>query len=257
MNRANVCYLPSDGHGFVDVFLNNLNENPACYKTLLFCEAEIPGTIKIPKISTEILKLGRGAVKNAPFYYVMRKCQQLGIQEVLYLEDDCRVYGTHWDVDLWSQWDAVRDKKLIIGSLVIANIQRSINQTSLYEQYLQLLEEDLQSGNDYRMVYLMSSYVPQTFVYCNGALSIMNVNKVMELFSCDDFTNIRDNPPFDAAIGYLAFQKYGTRSIDLFGILNKVVSHYLNEQSTEDDRKKWLLSKHVRAIHPVKTNWKP
>jgi hypothetical protein len=224
---------------------------------MLFCETDIPGTIKIPKISTEILKLGRGAVKNAPFYYVMRKCQELGISEVLYLEDDCRVYGSNWDVDLWSQWDAVKDKKLVIGSLVIANIQRSINRPGLYNRYLKLLEEDLRSGKDYRMVYLMSSYVPKTFVYCNGAISMMHVNEVMELFSDDDLVNIRDNPPFDAAIGYLASKKYGAKAINMFGVLNRVVSHYLNEQSSEEDRKSWLLTKKARVVHPIKTNWKP
>ena len=194
--------------------------------------------------------------------YCFLKSLQLAVQKnlewMLFLEADCRVNGDKWDAAIWNEFQNFPAARM--GGTPVC---WSLN-TGGRDLAMRIV--------DYAASYQKRAGIPMAIhgphgnlgragppcLYPNGAAAIYNVPLLARFFP--DFTTdsyATRLTAWDMHIGHCMRDTFGDGVTERIAGLTSVFSGYGDNVLTEPERKEWLHSKRIVAVHQIKDSWTP
>ena len=262
MKIASVCYLPPSHVGNSQSFLANIRKFKRRFPLIFYgYQCPEPDAIQL-KADPEFLKgnkQNRLALANAVFYTGVKIAAEQGYTHMIALETDCRVGRDYWDNVMWQEFEEQNPNALIGGSPVIFNPAAWSRQaTEAYENFI------LRTHPRFCPVSVAGSgrlaEKQQTATFTNGALSIYNVDWLMKTFG-DEMQPGRlvdlaiRSKAWDYEIGIRLWNQFDWKAYDQIVCLNSIYSGYGELMTTEAERRQWLSSGWIVAVHQIKSAW--
>jgi hypothetical protein len=256
-------YLPPPTFPGVAAFRKNIER----YKTLApiewYSEYDYPGTIRL-KGNPEVAKGSRFgntnetnpfAVNNVVFFTGMRIAWKKEYTHVIYLEADCRVGRDHWDGAMWEEYFGCGRPVIGGGTLACYNPCNYSRLASL--RWSELVTQH--NGNKRNVPiatygWLGAAVKGPTFLFPNGALSVIDLAWLSRLFNLEDTFNLAKGvTAWDMAIGTKIWEKFAEDTFDVLLHMKCIFSSYGDLLTTEAERLQMLRDGTCVAIHQVKS----
>jgi hypothetical protein len=245
----------------------NLKNNPTKHELILYSDGDWPDTIRVK--SPEFLKeakfesgpnIGKPnpfAIHNCCFLAGLKMCRERGASHALYLEQDCRVLGQHWDDRIFSEYFSIGRPFIVAGTVSIYN--PTGNGLAGAKAFQRLIANPPAHGIPTGCFgWAPSSTVITPTFFPNGALCIYDVPWMLSLFDVEaQGAMASQNTAFDMAIGARIYELFGLDAFSLIGSLGSIYSGYGDALTTPDQRRELLTSGKVAAMHQEKTDWVP
>jgi hypothetical protein len=265
MKLAVVAYIPPPTYGCATTFYENLMRHKPKFPLLLYSDHPWDGAIRL-KVSPDQIRLMQEAkvrrtafnkwtVNNAVFLTGMALAKREGYTRVIYLESDCRVAGENWDERIFDEYYGLGRPCIGAGTLACYN-------TCNFSREAAMRWSKLVAGNvkrnmpiaTYGWVGAANKHV--SCVFPNGALSVLDVNWISDLFNNLENTvqTADDSTAWDMALGQKVWDLFAEDSFEVFGMLHSVFSSYGDVLTTEAERLQWLREGKYCAVHQCKSN---
>lgn len=276
MKLGSILYLPPPAdaqskYGDPQACLENLNRFIAKYPIVYFSDHGWPDAkegYRIKTSPTEIRKRptakdNRFATANHIFCLALFLAMRDQYTHLIYLEADIRVGCDKWDDAIFQEHFELEKKSKVrldtSGTLVAYNV---FNWSLEFGRRYTALAKKCASRQVPLATYGSAGQdmKAQPAVFPNGALSVLNIEAMRELFEGVNLTDLdiaAKMRPFDYEIGVRMFEKYGDRFLDHTAMLNCIYSGYGNVLTTEEQRLGWLTDETFVAVHQVKSNAQP
>ena len=259
---AVVAYLPAPHFGHPIVFAENLKQFPTKNELIMFSPHHWGGVYDVMKIGNpEIVantRLPNGnpkpyAITNLIFYTGLRMAKQRDITHMLYVEPDCRVGKKGWDNTMFTEFFSKKTPAILGGSCVAyAPFNEDMTAARAFAKWYRETEAKCPipiygcKGAEQKGT--------ETMVFTNGALSVIDVNAMCEIFDLSSTVNLaKSTGPWDMEIGRRIWANYGIESFDIVAHLNSAWSTYANVLSTEEERINLVRKGEIVAVHQVKS----
>ena len=267
MTLGVLAYIPPPGVGHPEVFLSHLKEHwPSGVEVILYSDhLEWGGLVKVDCIQPSP-KRRPWLANNSVFLTGLKLAGEAGWTHMLYLESDCRVFGSDWAERMRTAFLLSQSElgcpAIMGGSPVIYNPSSTrmegLNAVSNF--ICDTRRRGLMSPTIYQGDGAPIRVCNMTIIYPNGAGSILAVPWLAEWF------RVKSNPipstasmipPWDMAVGHAAWHIHGLEAFKKFAHIPCAYSAFGNTITTEEERIKMLVSGDKVLIHQVKSDWKP
>lgn len=265
MNIATVAYLPPDHVPFASAFRENIRQFKTTYPLLLFSDQPDRSDMETITSPEKFKKQGRSwNISNYCFLKAIQMAVKHNLDWMILMEADCRVNGDDWDHKMAAEFSQF-GKAVMGGTPVCWNLNRGgraltmriIDYASDYQKRagVPVSFHGVHGG-------LIGLSQPATYqqpcLYPNGAAAIYSVELLKRAFPgyADDGLASQITA-WDMYLGYQMHNFYGDEVASKVAALASVFSGYGDEILSEQERRDWLKTGRVCAVHQIKDGWKP
>lgn len=273
MKLLSIGYVPPPKLPCATAFYENMRQFKCKHERILLSDHDWPDTFKL-KLSPEAPyadgKPHKFAINNVLFFTCLRVAAERGYSHMIYLEADCRVGCDYWDDIMFAEHFSVGRPLVCSGSLACYNpANYSLKAMQRWEKLVvdNAIKWQKKPYDQCRLNMPIATYgwkgaseKSPSCVFPNGALSILNVEWMKELFPLMSTGAVKlaeTQGPFDMAIGILAWEKLKEDAYEVMAHLNCIYSGYSDVITTESERQEMLTSGRVCAAHQFKSDWRP
>lgn len=260
-----VGYAPPPHIEAATAFYENLKQFPTKHETILFSDWAWDRVVPLKKSPEEIYKPEQKAswphkfaLNNLLFFQGMMMALKSGMSHVIYLESDCRVGRKHWDDVMFDEFFSL-GKNLILGGTVVCYNPCNWNRAAS-DRWQKLVSENTSKNMPVATYGWKSAQERQSpCVFTNGALSVIDMAWIRELFRFEDgCVSLSEHPcPWDFRLGLEIGERFFEEAYDVVGMLTSVYSSFGDVITSQQDRQDMLTSGKVVAVHQIKDGWKP
>ncbi len=262
MKLAILAYVPPPKFGCAEVFLRNVRKFKTHADLVLYSDHPYPGVVPL-KGNPEMLKdathpvtgrLNGWSVNNFVFFTGLRIAKSQGYSHVIYLESDCRVGCDLWDETMWEEAFAAGRPFVTAGSVVCYNPANW--SAEALRRWAEVVATAVHGGHRIPPTYGWkgAAHKHPSCVFPNGALSILNLEAVCEMFDIENTAKTAiECQPWDMEIGMRLWDQFQEQTFDAVVHLNSVFSGYGDVLSSEPERMAMLRSGQVVGVHQVKS----
>lgn len=264
MKIATLAYLPPSRVPFAAAFIANIREHKAEFPLLLFSDSFVGEGVEIVANPERYARGGKPwVISNYCFLKAIQVAVRHGLDWMILMEADCRINGSGWDKKMWDEFSTFNGA-LMGGTPVCWNLNRGSRILTM---------KLIAYANDYQVRAGIPMAIHgvhgglsaarqgghyQPCLYPNGAAAIYSVELLTRIFpnygndaSCVSMT------AWDMHIGYRMHNIFGDEMPDKVAAMASIFSGYGEEILAEHERREWLHSGRICAVHQIKDNWKP
>lgn len=265
MNVATVAYLPPDHVPFASAFRDNIRQFKTTYQVILFSDRPDRSDMETVISPEKHNKPGKKwIISNYCFLKSIQIAVKHSLDWMILLEADCRVNGDNWDQKITTEFSQFGDA-VTGGTPVCWNLNRG-GRTLTMKVIDYASEYQKRSGIPMAMHGVHGSLIgngrpdvyQQPCLYPNGAAAIYSVELLKRAFpKYADDSWASQITAWDMHLGYQLHNFYGDEVSKRVAALSTVFSGYGDEILSEHERRDWLTSGRVCAVHQIKDGWKP
>lgn len=265
MNVATVAYLPPDHIPFASAFRENIRQFKTNYPVILFSDRPDRADMETIVSPEKFNRPGKKwVISNYCFLKAIQVAVKRGLDWMILLEADCRVNGDNWDQKITTEFSQFGEA-VMGGTPVCWNLNRGgrtltmrvIDYASEYQKRagIPMALHGVHGG-------LTGNSQPTTYqqpcLYPNGAAAIYSVELLRRAFPnyTDDSWSTQITA-WDMHLGYQMHNFYGDDVTKRVAALAAVFSGYGDEILSAQERRDWLTSGKICAVHQIKDGWKP
>lgn len=258
-----VGYIPPARFGNTPLWRQNLSDCPPKHPLHLYSWEfrDQPGVIPL-KGNPDKAWTGKNhmAVNNAVFYTGVIIAWKHGLTHMLYIEEDCRFGQAGWDDIMLAELLEKDPEAYMAGCPVVFNPSSWDGSSAVaFERFIERTKP-----RPYPIPVAGNSRLAekqQACVFVNGALAIYSVDWLLQIFpelKTGNISNLVQNAQtWDYEIGLRLWKQCGEKSYDKIVALTSCYSGYGNLITSEQQRKDWLQSGKIVAVHQIKSGWTP
>lgn len=263
-NVATLAYLPPDKVPFAAAFRKNIRQFKTAYPLFLFSDTPDDDSVQRIPNPEKFIKAGRPfVINNYCFLRALEIAVDRQLDWLILMEADCRVIGDYWDKAIFDEFSTF-DDAVMGGTPVVWSLNRG-------GRLLTMSIIDYAADYQRRMgvpiaIHGYHGSIPSKrgpematpCLYPNGAAAVYAVGLLAKMFP-----NYREDSAaasitaFDMAIGFSLHQLYGDGVTKKVAAMTSVFSGYGSEILTEQERRDWISTGRVRAVHQIKDSYLP
>lgn len=259
MKLGVLTYLPPPTFDGVHTFRLNLEKFMPKFPLIAYSEHEYKGAIKL-KGSPEVAKgarmpdgsVNKFATNNMAFFTGLRIAKSQGYTHIIYLEADVRLGKKNWDAMMFEEYFNAGRPLVAGGTLACYN---PCNYSTLAaKRWEQLVSRNLRRNVPIATYgWLPAAQKGSTFVFANGALSVLDLEWMGRLFDLDQtLTTAQLSTAWDMEIGKRLWEKFKEDAFDVLANLTCIYSGYGDVLTTQEERLDMLRRGDVCCVHQVK-----
>lgn len=259
------CYVPDPGYIGLNRFFQNMREYRTNTELIYLSDVECPqvtNLIPIPNLVIEAnfkpitghpdLSNPKGLIGTLAWMFSINIALERGIDHFLYLETDCRVTCDDWDKRMFDEYFAWKHGVPMCGGSPVCwhPFVHGYEWDKLVIEYAY----EYQKASGMAMSFEGSPQKP-CWLYPNGALQIINVKEVAELWPAqlsDPVRYVRELIPFDLALGVKMTEKLREETFKRMAWLACSYSGCKNHHVSEERRMAMIKNHEKVAVHEVK-----
>lgn len=262
MKLASLTYLPPPAFAGAGHYIRNLAKFKTRHPIVCFSEHDYGHDVIKIRASPEVSKgssfpdgnFNPFAINNTCFFTGLRVARSQDITHLIYLEADCRVGCDYWDEQIFEEYFGAGRPLVGGGSLSTYN---PANYSALAaRRWAELVGQNVRRNVPIATYgWLGAGKKGPTFVFPNGALSVVDMAWMERLFNLDDALGIaRSVTAWDMEIGRRLWDIFKEDVFDVLGHLDCIYSGYGDVLTSQEERLDMLKRGDVCAVHQIKGN---